>query len=677
VVQRDELSYCRICAAACGIVVTVDGNRVLRVRGDEDHPASRGYTCSKGRGLPAWHHSTRRLDRPRLRGREVAWDELMADLGRRLDVVIDETGPDAVGLYLATGLAYDAAGQIAASQWLPSIGSRSFLTAVTVDNAPVLVAAALVSGEPMLNPIWDPTVPGLAIFVGTNPVVSHGYGTALPDPIRYIREYRARGGRLWVLDPRRTETAALADVHVPVRPAADLAVLAALANALLQDGADDRELSEHCHAAELAALRGALAGFTIERAAATADVDRALLEQLVAEVRAHRGRIAMHCGTGVTMARDGVLAEWLRWVILIASGSLDRATGMHFHRGVVHRLRRRRAERPAADAAPKSRPELPRVLGQIPAVALVDEIETGNIRALFITGGNPLTAFPQPARLEAALQTLDVLAIVDVAENPLTEIATHVLPATGQLERADITLAELTAVRSGIQATGPIVERGADRRPVWWMFAALSQAMREATPGTDPDDFSDEDYLRGVLANSRLDADDVFAAGPRGIDAPVEHGWVHTELLPDGRWNIAPAPLLDRLAAYTDPAPAAFVLAPRREMAWSNSVAYGPVAIGPVVRMNPAAVKADETGTGVVALTTDAGGISVAFAADPRVREGVVSMTHGHADANPGDLTSGDVGVDPLTAMPRVAGLEVEISRPGADVNEGDRQDPP
>ena len=100
----------------------------------------------------------------------------------------------------------------------------------------------------MLNPVWDPTVPGVAIFVGTNPVVSHGYGTALPDPIRYLREYRARGGRVWVLDPRRTETAALADVHVPVRPGADVAVLAALANALLDDGADEHELRDHCDA---------------------------------------------------------------------------------------------------------------------------------------------------------------------------------------------------------------------------------------------------------------------------------------------------------------------------------------------------------------------------------------------------------------------------------------------
>jgi hypothetical protein len=189
--------------------------------------------------------------------------------------------------------------------------------------------------------------------------------------------------------------------------------------------------------------------------------------------------------------------------------------------------------------------------------------------------------------------------------------------------------------------------------------------MGRATPGgVSPDDLGDEDYLRGVLAHARLDAGDVFAAGPRGIEVPKEYGWVHAELLQDGRWSIAPAPLLERLGAYADPAPAEFVLAPRREMAWSNSIAYGPVATGRVVHINPAALPA-EVGhdPDLVALATQHGHITAAFVADSTLRDGVVSMSHGHVDANPGDLTSGDVDVDRLTAMPRVAGLEIDVTR--------------
>jgi anaerobic selenocysteine-containing dehydrogenase len=352
------------------------------------------------------------------------------------------------------------------------------------------------------------------------------------------------------------------------------------------------------------------------------------------------------------MARHGVVAEWLRWVVLIASGSLDSATGMQFHRGQIRPARRRKARTP--DAGPQTRPELPRVIGQLPAVALVDEIEAGNIRALFVTGGNPLTAFPQPARLRAALASLDVLAVVDVAENALTALATHVLPATGQLERADITLAEPTALEPRVQATGPVVAPVIERRPVWWMFAALNRALGRADVDLDQ---SDEQYLRGILRHSPLDADALFAAGPHGVHTPLEPGWVHDELLADGRWNIAPAPLVARLASYTDPATAAFVIAPRREMAWSNSVAYGASPAVPVVRMHP-----DDASGGSVELATDHGRIITNVAADATVRAGVVSISHGHADENPGELTSETSDIDPLTAMPRASGLEVRVT---------------
>ncbi len=662
---REQPSFCRICAAACGIIVSVDGDRVERVRGDLDHPVSRGYTCSKGRGLPEWHHGANRLGQPRVRGALTTWDHLLADLADALGGVSDQSGADAIGLYLATGLAYDAAGQVAASQWLPAIMSRSFFTAVTVDNAPVLVAAELVTGQPMLNPVWDPDEPGLLVLVGTNPVVSHGYGTAFADPIRRIREYRRRGGEVWVLDPRRTETAAIADEHVPIRPGADIAVLAAIARALLADGADATELAAHCDPAAIRQLRNALARFTTAYAATAAGVDRSVVDRLVDAVRARPGRVAIMCGTGVTMSRDGVVAEWLRWVVLILSGSLDRASGMRFNRGAINRLRQPPSKGPGTNRSPipgaSSRPELPRVLGQLPAVAIADEIEAGNLRALVVTGGNPITACPEPHRMRAALAGLDVLAVVDVAENELTELATHVLPATGQLERADLTLAELTALRSGLQATAAVVEPGWHRKPVWWMLASLARRMgADLLGGAEPDAVTDELFLSGLLARAPFAAADVFHAGPHGIEVPHEYGWVRSELLPGGRWNIAPTEMLERLARRTETTDD-LVLVPRREMGWSNSVHYGGTGAEPVARMNPADAPAD--GLTSVTLRSAHGAVTVTAAVDDRIRSGVVSVTHGRAAQTPGLLTSNRVDVDPLTAMPRASGVPVTISR--------------
>lgn len=662
--------------------MTVDGDRVTRVRGDADHPVSRGYVCSKGRGIAEWHHDAARLDRPRLRDVEVSWSAALDDLAATLRSTIDNSGPDAIALYLATGLAYDAGGQIAAGMWMGAIGSSSFYSAATVDNAPVLVAAELVTGQAMLNPVWDPASAGLLVLVGSNPVVSHGYGTTLPDPIRHLRDFRRAGGAIWVLDPVRTETAALADDHVAVAPGSDVMVLAAIAGALLErcraapDGLQvPTGVVEPCAPDDVATLRRALAAFTPARAAAAAGVEHAAIDRLIAAVLAHPGRLAVFCGTGTTMSRDGVLVEWLRWVILVLSGSLDRPGGMRFNRGAVNRLRPPVPGRPARPAlpGPASRPDLGRVVGQQPAVALVDEIEAGNVRVLVVTGGNPLAAFPEPSRVRAALQTLDALVAIDVRDTELTRIATHVLPATGQLERADLSLAEHVAIRSGVQATRPVVAPGADRRPVWWMLGSLARRLEhDLFGGAVPDDLTDEMFLGGIVAHGPLGAADVFGAGPHGTDVPIEHGWVRATMLPDGRWQIAPPVLVERLAAHAGP-PSGLVMTPRRQMAWSNAVRYGREAGADQgagedgatnVRIHPLDATTHGLADRDVALVTSAHGeLRAVVRVDAGVRAGVVSVTHGRAGASPGRLTSSSVDVDALTAMPLASGLAVTIRR--------------
>jgi anaerobic selenocysteine-containing dehydrogenase len=660
-VEREVLSYCRICAAACGITVTVDGDRVLRVRGDAGHPVSRGYACAKGRGLPAWHHHEGRLDEPRLRGRQVGWDEVLDDVAAVLRDTVAGPGPDAVALYLATGLAYDSAGQIAAGTFLGALGSSSFYTAVTVDNAPVLVAAELVTGNAMMNPLWDPTTPGLLLLVGTNPVVSHGYGTTLPDPVNHLRDFRRGGGRIWVVDPRRTESAALADHHVAVRPGSDVLLLAALAREVLEDGADRDELTRYCTVDDVAALRRALAPCTVARAADAAGVAPEVVTALVEDLRAFRGRVAVACGTGALMGTDGVLVEWLRWVLLILTGSLDRPGGMRIPRGALSHLRPPRPPRPSPPG-PASRPELPRVAHQVPVVALADEIEAGHVRVQIVTGGNPIAAAPEPDRMRAALGRLDALVVVDVMENELTELATHVLPATGQLERADLSMYSHLSVRSAMQSTRAVVSPVAARRPAWWILCSLaSRAGVDLLGGADPDSLDDETYLRAIVDRSPLDVDAVFDAGSRGFDLAVEHGWVHETMLPGGHWRLAPAPLLERLAGHRGPA-AGTLLSPRREMAWSNSVRYGADDRPTELRLHPddARVAGVRDG-GTATVTTAHGALEVLVVTDGRVRPGVASMVHGRRDQSPGLLLSTRDGVDPLTTMPHSSGVPVTI----------------
>jgi anaerobic selenocysteine-containing dehydrogenase len=663
-----QLTYCRICAAACGLVVAVDEDRVVEVRGDPDHPISRGYTCAKGRALGEWHHRPDRLDQPRIDGRVATWADTLADLGRRLTATVEArdsgangAGNDAIAMYLATGFAFDSAGQISAAGFMRAIGSSSFATAATVDNAPVLVVAELVGGQPMLNPVWDPTAAGLLVLIGTNPVVSHGYGTAIPDPVRYLRDHQQRGGKVIVLDPRRTETAALADLHIPAAPGSDVAVLAWLAGEVLKerDHSDRNDLD----GPELDTLKAALRPFSLDRAKQAADVDSAMLGELRNSVIDARGQLAMFCGTGVTMARDGVLAEWMRWVLLALTDSLDRPGGMRFHRGVVNRLRRPKQPRPLV-AAPRSRPDLPRVAGQLAAVALVDEIEAGNIRALMLAGGNPIASLPQPDRVRRALASLDVLATVDVVESEITRMATHVLPAVGQLERADITLTDGLGLRSGIQATDRVVAPVADRRPVWWIFGQLAAAMgRDLLGGADPDDLDDRTFLSSVLDRSPLDAGSVFAAGPRGLDVPAETGWVLDELVPGSRWQLAPPQLVDRLSVHRTPV-AELMLVPYRQAGRSNSVGFREAdsAVAETLLHSNEATRLGLVDGDAVVLRSACGEVASAVRVVTTIKPGVVCCSHGRGLAGTGRLIDLD-DIDPLTAMPVASGVPVTITR--------------
>jgi anaerobic selenocysteine-containing dehydrogenase len=657
----DVLSYCRICAAACGIVVSVDSGIVVKVRGDADHPVSRGYTCTKGRALPQLHHASDRLDAPRLRGNDVEWNVVLDDLASVIGSTIAKSGADSVALYLATGLAYDSVGQVASGMWMGSIGSSSFYTAATVDNAPVLVAAEMVAGHPMLNPVWDPEAPGLLLLVGTNPVVSHGYGTTLPDPVRHLREYRDAGGCVWVLDPRRTETAAHADDYLSVRPGSDVAVLGALAHELLLTSPNLSHLEDACDPDDIARLRIALGPFTLANAALAADVSVVRLKELVNALIANHGSVAAFCGTGTTMARDGILVEWLRWVLLILTDSLDRPEGMRFNRGVVNQLR---PAKPGKEplSGPRSRPDLGRVAGQMPVAALVDEIESGSVRVLVVTGGNPLSAFPEPDRLREALASLEALVVVDVSDTELVGLATHALPALAQLERSDLALAEQVALRSGMQFTPPVVTPAPLRRSLLWMFASLADRCGSSLlGGARPEDVSDETFLSGLLGHGPLDAGEVIAAGPRGIDLEPTYGWVRSAMLPDARWRIAPTELLSRLARHLGPE-MGLVLIPRREVNWSNSVRIAGAGDEPVIRLNP--LDADRVGVGEgswVALQTVNGSLVATVQLDESLRPGAVSVTHGHPGALTGTLTSSSRDVDSLTAMPLASGLSVSI----------------
>jgi len=661
--MRTVRSFCRICTAVCGILVEVSGDEVVRVRGDSDHPFSHGYTCPKGRALPQMHHHPDRLERPLMRVDDrlepTTWEVCLDDLGRRLRVIIESDGPEAIGVFFGSGVGMDAAGYRMSEALYRAIGTPARFSPLTIDGTAKVLVSDQVGGSPGLNPHLDYDGVKLVVYIGVNPVVSHGHTSALPDPVTAIRTLRAQAD-VWVVDPRRTETARLATHHLAPRPGTDYAVLGFLVRELLRDGAD-REVLEH-RTVGSDALAAAISPFTLEHTSRIADVPERELTELLDAVR-RAGRVGVVTGTGVTMSASANVTQWLAWALMIVTGSMNRPGGMWFHPGFAHQLES--FELPISPPegglfgpGPKTRPESGSFLGEWPCAVLADEIRAGNIRAVLNLGGHLVTAFPDANVLVPALRSLDVLATIEIISNDTTTLSTHVLPTKDQLERADVTLWDSLMPRVAAQHTPPIVEPIGDRRSTWWVLAELGRRLGHDLAATSGEEATDDARLASIAAGARCTFDDLVAGGWVEKDYDLPAPWVEQHLDRLGGWRLAPQLLVDQLAALAEPAP--LVLVPRRQSRHLNSQLdfLGEVA---EVIVHPD----DATAAGVVdgqeVIVRSAQGELVGVAkVDPSTRAGAVSVPHGHQRANVNLLTCKD-DIDPPTGMALYSGIPVSL----------------
>lgn len=659
---------CRMCLALCGAELEVDGDRVVGVRGDTGHPVSKGYLCPKGHSYPEQHHRPDRLSYPAVRGVRTSWSACLDDIAGTMSRLISEGGPERVGAYVGTGAASDATGRLFATRLLHAIGSRQLYSATTVDIAPLYKAAELVTGYASVSPVWDPDDaggPSLTIMLGHNPVVSHGYLNVphFTNPTRRIRAYRDRGGEIWVLDPRRTETAARADRYLPVRPGTDAAVLAWLVREVLADGADAGELTAACHPDDVRRLAAAVAPFDLDRVCALAGVEATDVLDLRESVRSH-GTLAVASGTGVAFGRHGLVTEWLKWALLIITGSLDRPRGMQFPVRMPYSAFTAPAPPDGSyQPGPPSRPELSGLFGERPSAAIVDEIESGGLRGLVVGGGSPVTAFPNPERVQLALDRLELLVVVDAFENELTRRATHVLPAAWHLERRDMFF-----ITRQVDSP-PVFRPGGERKPTWWMYGQLAARLgHDLFDGAlDVGTCTEEQVFRHIHVG-RADLDDVFAAGSRGVELPADTGWVHARVLPGGRWRLAPEAVVDRLPRVWTRGGDGLRLISGRRLRNNNSVAYAATPGEPAGSVPPVSVSAgDAAARGIadgslVRVVSERGAVEAVARIDERLRAGVVTMPHGYAGQNVGRLTD-EADIDPLTGQPNQTDLPVVLIR--------------
>jgi anaerobic selenocysteine-containing dehydrogenase len=481
---------CNLCEALCGLNVTVDNNRVTEIRPDPDDVFSRGHICPKGAALRDVLEDPDRLRTPVRRApnsksgwEPISWDEAFAEVGARLRAIRAEHGKDAVALYIGNPTVHSHRASLGSQALAAALGTRNKYDANSQDSNPKLFACMQVYGDGLSISIPDVDRTDFMLILGGNPAASNGSIMSLGDVRGRLRGIRERGGRIVLVDPRRTETAAWCDEHHFIRPGGDAALLLALLHELFKSGRVDEARVEKV-ASGLGDLRNLAARFSPERVAPAIGMDAATIRALAAEL-GRAPRSVVYARVGVCQNDFGPVASWLVEAINVVTGNFDREGGAMFGS-------------PAADVGSLARllignhygrwrsrvRGLPEFLGTLPSAVLAEEMETpgaGQIRAFVTLAGNPVLSVPNGERLGRALAGLDYMVAVDFYINETTRYANIILPPTHVLESGNYDLVLLTlAVRNYAKYSAAVVKPPDGARDDWEICSEL--ALRIAGP---------------------------------------------------------------------------------------------------------------------------------------------------------------------------------------------------
>ena len=483
--RRVAYRTCSLCEATCGLELTVVDGRVERIRGDDDDAFSRGFVCPKGASLGQLHDDPDRLRAPLVRGddgelREATWPEAYTRVAELLEPILAEHGPDAVATYIGNPMGQSLSGNLYLRGYHKALGTKQLYTVGTVDQHPKSLANALLYGTQFSVAVPDLDRTDHLLLLGANPVVSQGSLVAAPDIRTRLRAIRERGGRIVVIDPRRTRTAREADEHHFVRPGTDALLLAALAATLFEEGlVAPGRLEEHVSG--LDAVRDFCLRFPPERVAERCGIEATVVRRLARDLAAaERAVVYGRCGT--TMQAFGTAASWLVDVLNVLTGNLDRPGGAMFSTpatGGPTFSGRPRTGRGIEVGRWRSRVAgVPEVLGELTVGVLAEEIATegpGRVRALVTFSGNPVLSCPNGTRLGEALATLDCFVALDPYVNETTRHAHVILPPPSPLERAHYPVAVYpTALRNVANYSPPVLPRPEAMPDEWETIVRLT-----------------------------------------------------------------------------------------------------------------------------------------------------------------------------------------------------------
>jgi anaerobic selenocysteine-containing dehydrogenase len=715
---------CPLCEATCGLELTFsDDGQLLKTRGDDQDVFSHGFICPKGGSLGALHEDPDRLRAPLVRRDgelvEATWEEAFAEIARRLPPILEAHGRNAVGVYLGNPSAHSLSGILYGRALIKALGTKQIYSASTVDQMPKQVSSGLMFGTMLSIPIPDVDRTDHMLILGANPLASNGSLMTAPDMRGRLRAIRERGGKVVVVDPRRSRTAEHADEHHFIRPGTDAHLLAAMVHEIFEAGlADAGAIAEHVNG--LNDVRALVAPFTAERAAAACGIPADDIQRMAREL-AQAERAVVYGRIGTCTQEFGTLASWLVDVLNVITGNLDRPGGAMFPRAAAGQSNSRGAGgsgRGVQFGRWQSRVRgLPEVFSEIPVACLSEEIETpgkGQIRALITVAGNPARSTPNSERLDAALDTLDFMISLDVYVNETTRHADVILPGPTPLQRSHYDLAFTQLAISNFAKYSPALQPPPPGMPQEWEtllrltaiaagqgadadIEAIDRFVAEQTAaasGVDPASAPEAMERRGperlldlMLRGGPYDltlAD--LEAAPHGIDlGPLEPRVPEMLRTPSGKIELAPEPIaadVPRLEAALDrTVNGGMVLIGRRQLRSNNSWMHN---LEPLVkgkeRCTAHVHPDDATRLGLVdgelaRVSSRAGVVEVPVEVTDEVMPGVVSIPHGwghdadgirmrvaaaHSGTNSNVLADEEL-IDPLSGNAVLNGIPVEL----------------
>ena len=442
---RTELTFCRICEATCGLKATIEDDRVVALEPDQDHVVSKGYSCIKGLRYHEIHHSPDRLRVPLKRVgdrfEEISWEQALDEIGAKVRQLVADHGGDSVSAYLGNPIAFSLLPPVLTAAFLQGLGSRNLFQTGSQDCNNKFAAAQRVYGFPFIQPFPDVDRTECLIMIGSNPAVSRASFMQLPDPIRRLRAIEARGGKVFLVNPRRTETAKQMGTQVFIRPDTDVYFLLSFLHEVVSRDAIDHE-RVRLHMKGLDALRKVSESWPPERTAKITGVSAETLRSMVDAYLQANGA-ALFLSTGVNQGSQGTLAFWIQEAINAITGNLDRLGGTLVGYGYIKDFPKHARKSGHTMRDDLSRiGQLPSVVDTFPAGLMADEILTpgkGQVRALFCLSGNPLLTVPNSnGRLEEALKALELLVVIDIFRNETANHAHYILPGTSALQRPDL-----------------------------------------------------------------------------------------------------------------------------------------------------------------------------------------------------------------------------------------------